>query len=58
MQNKKEAEIPDEVAMQLFDDMENLVKQVNTTLPYLVTKSMLDIEKRIIETEFKGLIMP
>lgn len=56
MAKQKEKEIPDEVAMQLFDDMENLIKQVNTTLPYLVTKSMLDTEKRIIETEFKGVI--
>lgn len=56
MENKKEAEIPNEVARQLFDDMENLIKEVNTTLPYVITKSILDTEKRIIETEYKGLI--
>lgn len=56
MAKLKEKEIPDEVAMQLFDGMGNLIKQVNTTLPYLVMKSMLETEKRIIETEFKGLI--
>lgn len=46
MAKQKEEKIPNEVAMQLFDDMENLIKQVNTTLPYLVTKSTLDIEKK------------
>lgn len=56
MQNKKKSEIPDKVAKQLLDDMENIIKEVNTTLPHLVTKSILDTEKRIIETEFKGLI--
>lgn len=56
MQNKKEAEIPNEVAKQLLGDMENLIKEVNATLPYVITKSILDTEKRIIETEYKGLI--
>lgn len=56
MENKKEAEIPNEVVKQLLDDTENIIKEANTTLPYVITKSILDTEKRIIETEFKGLI--
>lgn len=56
MEDKKEVKIPDEVAKHIFDDMDNLVKEVNRTLPYVIAKSVCDTEKRIIETEFKGLI--
>lgn len=56
MQNKKEAEISDEVAKQLSDDMEKLLKSLNDNLPLLLLESACDIEKRILETEFKGLI--
>lgn len=56
MQTKKEAEIPDEVAKKLFDDMDNLVKEVNRTLPYVIANSVCDTERKIIEKEFKGLI--
>ena len=56
MEDKKEVKIPDEVAKHIFDDMDNLVKEANKTLPYVIAKSVCDTERKIIEKEFKGLI--
>ena len=56
MEDKKEVKIPDEVAKHIFDDMDNIVKEANKTLPYVIAKSVCDTERKIIEKEFKGLI--
>ena len=56
MEDKKEVKIPDEVAKHIFDDMDNLVKEANRTLPHMIAKAICDTERKKIEKEFKGLI--